>query len=110
LGRLNYRDIKEEEAASRRNYRKADVRNFGDQDKESNVVYGYGKSSLVNDQSRVFKGGSWKDRVYWLSPGTRRFFQEFEAADDIGFRCAMNRMGAPLGNKFPSGNIFKKKK
>ena len=110
LGRLNYRDIKEEEAASRRNYRKADVRNFGDQDKESNVVYGYGKSSLINDQSRVFKGGSWKDRVYWLSPGTRRFFQEYEAADDIGFRCAMNRMGSPLGNKFPSGNIFKKKK
>lgn len=110
LGRLNYRDVKEEEAAARRNYRKADVRNFGDQDKESNVVYGYAKSSLINDQSRVFKGGSWKDRVYWLSPGTRRFYQEYEASDDIGFRCAMDRMGSPQGNKFPAGNVFKKKK
>lgn len=110
LGRIQFRDVTEEEAAARRNYRKADVRNYSDQDKESNVEYQYGKSSLVNDQARVYKGGSWKDRVYWLSPGTRRFYQEFEASDDIGFRCAMVRMGAPLGNKFPSGNRFGKSK
>ena len=110
LGRLNFRDLGETEAESRRNYKKGDVRNYSDQDKESNVEYQYGKSSLVNDLARVIKGGSWKDRVYWLSPGTRRFYQEFEAADDVGFRCAMDRLGSPLGNKFPVGNKFGKSK
>lgn len=110
LGRIQMRNVTDEEAAGRRNYRKADVRNYLDQDKESEVVYQYGKSSLINDESRVYKGGSWKDRVYWLSPGTRRFYQEFETSNDVGFRCAMIRLGAPLGNKFPSGNRFGKSK
>lgn len=110
LGRLNYRDVREDEAAARRNYRNADVRNYSDMDKSSEVTYAYGKSSLVNDMARVIKGGSWKDRVYWLSPGTRRYFQETEATDDVGFRCAMDRMGAQLGNQFPGGNQFKKGK
>jgi formylglycine-generating enzyme required for sulfatase activity len=77
-------------------------------DKSSNAEYNYGRSSLINDMARVYKGGSWKDRVYWLSPGTRRFYQETEASDDIGFRCAMDRLGSPQGNKFPVGNRFKK--
>ncbi|HON19578.1 MAG TPA: gliding motility lipoprotein GldJ [Salinivirgaceae bacterium] len=52
-------------------------------------------SSLITDRARVYKGGSWKDRAYWLSPSTRRFLQEFESKDDLGFRCAMIRLGAP---------------
>jgi sulfatase modifying factor 1 len=108
LGRINYRGVTEEEAAARRNYRAADVRNYSDMDKSSNAEYNYGRSSLINDMARVYKGGSWKDRVYWLSPGTRRFYQETEASDDIGFRCAMDRLGSPQGNKFPVGNRFKK--
>lgn len=28
----------------------------------------YGVTTLVNNQARVFKGGSWNDRAYWLSP------------------------------------------
>ncbi|MDD4148403.1 MAG: SUMF1/EgtB/PvdO family nonheme iron enzyme [Bacteroidales bacterium] len=52
-------------------------------------------SSLVSDRSRVFKGGSWKDRAYWMVPGTRRFLDEKLARADLGFRCAMDRVGSP---------------
>lgn len=52
-------------------------------------------TSLITDRARVYKGGSWKDRTYWLSPGTRRFLQETDTRDDLGFRCAMIRLGAP---------------
>src|SRR5689334_23767685 len=37
---------------------------------------GYGQTTLISDKSRVIKGGSWNDRPYWLSPGTRRFLEE----------------------------------
>jgi len=60
----------------------------------SNEMYAYGESSLVTDRTRVFKGGSWKDRAYWLNPGTRRFLDQDQATDAIGFRCAMDRLGA----------------
>ena len=39
----------------------------------SNEMYAYGESSLITDRTRVYKGGSWKDRAYFLNPGTRRF-------------------------------------
>ena len=54
-------------------------------------------SSLISDYARVYKGGSWKDRPYWLIPGTRRFRPENEASNDLGFRCAMTRVGSPDG-------------
>ena len=56
-------------------------------------------SSLVSDRSRVFKGGSWKDRAYWLVPGTRRFLDEKMGRADLGFRCAMDRVGGPMKSK-----------
>ncbi|MDY0314840.1 MAG: SUMF1/EgtB/PvdO family nonheme iron enzyme [Bacteroidales bacterium] len=56
-------------------------------------------SSLVSDRSRVFKGGSWKDRAYWLVPGTRRFLDEKMGRADLGFRCAMDRVGSPIQSK-----------
>jgi sulfatase modifying factor 1 len=40
---------------------------------------------------RVYKGGSWADVAYWLSPGTRRALFEDSATSTIGFRCAMIR-------------------
>lgn len=52
-------------------------------------------ATLVTDRSRVFKGGSWKDRAYWMVPGTRRFLDEKMARADLGFRCAMDRVGSP---------------
>jgi sulfatase modifying factor 1 len=53
--------------------------------------------SLINDRARVIKGGSWKDRAYWLNPSTRRFLDQEAARDDLGFRCAMIRVGSPSG-------------
>jgi gliding motility-associated lipoprotein GldJ len=54
-------------------------------------------SSLISDNARVYKGGSWKDRPYWLVPGTRRYRAETESSNDLGFRCAMTRVGSPDG-------------
>jgi gliding motility-associated lipoprotein GldJ len=30
------------------------------------------RTTLINDEVRVFKGGSWRDRAYWLDPAQRR--------------------------------------
>ena len=54
-------------------------------------------TSLISDKSRVFKGASWKDRAYYLNPGTRRFLEEDRSNSTIGFRCAMDRIGSPSG-------------
>ena len=64
----------------------------------SGEMYDYGKSSMITDRTRVYKGGSWKDRAYWLNPGTRRFLDQAQSSDAIGFRCAMDRVGAPKSN------------
>jgi sulfatase modifying factor 1 len=53
-----------------------------------------GWTSLVSDKVRVYKGGSWKDVAYWMSPGTRRFLDQDSATATIGFRCAMIRAGS----------------
>lgn len=50
-------------------------------------------TSLFTDEMRVYKGGSWKDVAYWLSPGTRRFMHQDSATNAIGFRCAMISIG-----------------
>ena len=67
-------------------------------DEEGNLVREYDKSSkrtsLVNNEVRVYKGGSWRDRDYWLDPAQRRYFPEDMATDYIGFRCAMSRLGS----------------
>jgi gliding motility-associated lipoprotein GldJ len=57
------------------------------------------RTSLINDKVRVYKGGSWKDREYWLDPAQRRFYPEDMATDFIGFRCAMSRVGSKSKNK-----------
>lgn len=61
------------------------------------MVRKYDKSSkrttLINDKVRVYKGGSWRDRAYWLDPAQRRYFPQDMATDYIGFRCAMSRVG-----------------
>ena len=51
-------------------------------------------TTLISDQVRVYKGGSWKDRAYWLDPAQRRFYPQDQATDFIGFRCAMSRIGS----------------
>ena len=47
----------------------------------------------INDETRVYKGGSWNDRIYWLNPTTRRYKQQNESSSTIGFRCAMSIVG-----------------
>ena len=51
-------------------------------------------NSFIDNHVRVYKGGSWKDVAYWLSPGTRRYLEEDSSTATIGFRCAMIRAGA----------------
>jgi gliding motility-associated lipoprotein GldJ len=113
LGRLRKVPITEEDAAGRTNYQKADYRNYLDGDLQSRIDYlsqeGRGtestqkmytdESSLISDKARVYKGGSWKDRAYWLNPATRRFMEQDRAANDVGFRCAMTFVGSPEGMK-----------
>jgi sulfatase modifying factor 1 len=53
-----------------------------------------GFTSLITDRSRVYKGGSWKDVAYWMSPGTRRYLDQDSATSTVGFRCAMIRAGS----------------
>jgi gliding motility-associated lipoprotein GldJ len=76
-----------------------------DADSTGTLLREYDKSnnrtSLISDEVRVYKGGSWKDREYWLDPAQRRFFPQDMATDYIGFRCAMSRVGSKSqgGNK-----------
>ena len=103
-------DVTDEESKNRRNYQRGNVINYLDGDTTSQATYGYGVTTLVSDKSRVYKGGSWNDRAYWLSPGTRRFLEEDQALSTLGFRCAMDRMGSPEGNGRKVGQQFPTKR
>ena len=116
-GRVLWRDVSiakpEDKLDERRNYKTNDYRDYLDGDVNSSLyyqegedafgertgkmMYEYAKTSLVNNWSRVYKGGSWRDRAYWMNPGSRRFLDEKQAKDYIGFRCAMTRVGSPTG-------------
>lgn len=118
LGRMRYENISINDAANRINYRQADNRDYLDGDRMSVidqskwrltndaamidttiVMYDYGRSSMISNNSRVVKGGSWRDGAYFLSPGVRRFMDERTATNYIGFRCAMDRVGGPITSK-----------
>jgi gliding motility-associated lipoprotein GldJ len=55
----------------------------------------YGISTLISPKSRVVKGGSWDDRLQWVNPSARRFFNKESSSAMIGFRCAMTMTGSP---------------
>ena len=97
LGRIMKRDVTEQEASTRRNYQKADNINYIDGDEPDYATYNSGSATLVDDKARVIKGGSWKDRAYYLTPGSRRFLDQEQSTDWLGFRCAMTRVGSPVG-------------
>jgi len=61
------------------------------------------RTTLINDDVRIFKGGSWRDRAYWLDPAQRRYYPQDMATDYIGFRCAMSKVG-PKNNKKTARN------
>ncbi len=115
LGRMKYRDVKDDEVANRDNYKRAKLYDYLDGDQQSKYfekepMYDYGKRTLISDKARVIKGGSWADRAFWLSPGSRRFKDEDKSDSKLGFRCAMTRNGGPTGNEDTGGNSFKKAK
>ncbi|MEJ2583767.1 MAG: gliding motility lipoprotein GldJ [Robiginitalea sp.] len=74
-----------------------------ERDEEGNLIREYDKSNhrttLINDEVRVYKGGSWRDRAYWLDPAQRRYLPQYMATDYIGFRCAMSRVGSKSKGK-----------
>jgi sulfatase modifying factor 1 len=116
-GRVMWRDVSINYASDnldeRRNYKTADYIGEKDGDVNSSIyyeqgedayttkagklMYEYAKTSLVNDVAHVYKGGSWRDRAYWLNPGTRRFLDQRQSLAYLGFRCAMTRVGSPAG-------------
>lgn len=118
-GEVQTRAVKIQENLDRRNYRTSDNINHldgsystrpGNQWKNNTNpnqsytgdMYDYPEgdeigSSMINDRTRVYKGASWEDGAYWLSPGTRRFLIETQRDADLGFRCAMDRVGSPKG-------------
>ena len=110
LGRLKKTAISDEEVKNRRNYQHNNLVGYLDGDSTSGAFYQSGVTTLISDKSRVFKGGSWNDRPYWLSPGARRFLDEDQSSSTIGFRCAQTYMGSPEGAGFKEGNIFGKRK
>jgi sulfatase modifying factor 1 len=119
LGKIPTRVMTPEENKKRMNYKRSDNRNYRDGDAQSSLGFNMGAednakstermyfggtgpdktgiSSDITDQSRVYKGGSWRDRAYWMVPGTRRYLDESKSTDDIGFRCAMSRLGKADG-------------
>jgi gliding motility-associated lipoprotein GldJ len=116
LGRIKLREVNvdQDNLAQRRNYRQSDNRNYIDGDYTSTInqaadwlaqddiegaeMYDYATTSMINDEAMVYKGGSWRDRQYWISPGSRRFLDKKQSTAYIGFRCAMTRVGSPVGN------------
>jgi gliding motility-associated lipoprotein GldJ len=109
-GRVKMIAVTDEESKGRRNYQRGNVINFMDGDSTSQASYGYGATTLISDKSRVYKGGSWNDRAYWLSPGSRRYLEEEQSLSTLGFRCAMDRMGSPEGNGRKVGQQFPTKR
>jgi gliding motility-associated lipoprotein GldJ len=99
-GEMQMRPESLEENLNRTNYTIADNIDYLDGDKQSEGVYSsgdvQGSSTLITNRSRVYKGGGWDDRAYYLIPGTRRFLDERQSSASIGFRCAMDRMGSPV--------------
>jgi len=122
LGRMVYREVEAEKdnLGDRRNYKKANNIDYLDGEFTSSVYFAdegykepakqnslmyennYGENitkqghSMVSQRTRVYKGGSWKDRTYWMGPGTRRYLSEDQSTDHIGFRCAMHRVGSQV--------------
>ena len=76
----------------------SEFENFDLKGSEVNVGVSGWPTTLISDKSRVYKGGSWADRAFWLSPGSRRFLDEEQATAMIGFRCAMDRLGSTRAN------------
>jgi len=85
---LSYQDV-DDLNPMRRDGFLDDMKNYNSSEENDPTAF----TSLVTDRARVYKGGSWKDVAYWMSPGTRRFLDEDSSTATIGFRCAMISAG-----------------
>jgi formylglycine-generating enzyme required for sulfatase activity len=114
IGHIPTRPMTRDEITATNNYdsRDADARDYRDGDTLSQFVYSFGTNTLVSNEAKVIKGGSWADRAYWMSPGTRRFMQANQSSPTVGFRCVMDRLGSPDKDDDPlkGGNRFGKQK
>ena len=64
------------------------------------VIYDAEKrTTLISNNTRVYKGGAWSDREYWLDPAQRRYLPEYMASNYIGFRCVTDRFGPMTSEK-----------
>ena len=94
-------------------FRSSDLRNYRDGDAMSSFKSENWKKELSPDEAtaslyapdgdsadgilsprltntvRVYKGGGWRDRLYYLNPALRRYLEEAKSKNDLGFRCAM---------------------
>lgn len=89
-----------------RTYKNANSINALDGDDENDAAYLSGINTLISNKSRVYKGGSWKDRPYWLNPGTRRYLEQTKASNTIGFRCAMSAFYEVTPKSSGLGNLL----
>jgi len=112
LGHVPTRIMTADELAAKEQFdgNSTDLRDYQDGDSTSQFTYNYGNNTLVSNNAKIYKGASWNDRAYWMSPGTRRFMQAYQASSTVGFRCVMDRLGSPNGrNDEKAGNFFGKK-
>lgn len=58
-----------------------------------------GRTTDISKEIRVIKGGSWKDDIYWLDPGQRRYMHEASSAAWVGFRVAQDYTGPMEASK-----------
>jgi formylglycine-generating enzyme required for sulfatase activity len=70
-----------------------------DGDEPTLASYDSEVSTLISNKSRVYKGGSWKDRPYWLNIGTRRYLDQDKSSSSIGFRCVSSAFGYDAASK-----------
>lgn len=63
------------------------------------------ENTLITDKSRVYKGGSWKDRPYWLNIGTRRFLDQEKSSSSIGFRCVSSEFGLDAASEAADNSV-----
>ncbi|WP_282071743.1 gliding motility lipoprotein GldJ [Polaribacter atrinae] len=57
------------------------------------------RTTLISNRTRVYKGGAWSDREYWLDPAQRRYLPEYMATNFIGFRCVTDKVGPMSSSK-----------
>ena len=71
-----------------------------DQSVDRSIDKNIKRTTLISNETKVIKGGSWRDREYWLDPSERRYLNQYASTNYVGFRCAMSRVGSKkIGDK-----------